>query len=425
MKKIITVILAVALLAALAMPAVADAFTLYASKDGVKVYAKKSTGADVYRRLSKGERVLIEKQSGKWYAILVEDPSGDGQTLGWIQAKYLSSTKPSKQKKEKKKKAPRPTTSPQKEIDRVLSTMQNVEPYEAEVVTKTENGTVALRWQPTTGGRLIRQIVNGKRVKVLAEGDGWSQVSDPESGYTGFMSANYLVPLAEVARNEEDEPEVVEAPEAIEEPEAVEATEAVEAAEADEAPEAGAGLAVEPVAVTWDVNHLPDGTYPVSFDRGDVASLASGIYMNAVHIWSLDLYAADAVEVLAVGDTLVAEGAAHPVNSVEKSEDTVTVNGGLGPEDGYVLIREDEGFYRVDGYDDLPTYTEVGVTTLVLDPDAVYNDSADIEQDPVTARGADIVAAMQGAAYASFYADNTTVTIEGGKVVRIDRTYVP
>ena len=41
MKRIVTVMLAVALLAALALPAVADAFTLYATKDGVKVYAKK------------------------------------------------------------------------------------------------------------------------------------------------------------------------------------------------------------------------------------------------------------------------------------------------------------------------------------------------------------------------------------------------
>ena len=111
-KRIVTVMLAVALLAALALPAVADAFTLYVTKDGVKVYAKKDTGAKVYRRLSKGEKLLIEKKSGNWYAILVQDPSGDGQTLGWIQAKYLSSTKPSKDKKKKTTAAPKATTTP-------------------------------------------------------------------------------------------------------------------------------------------------------------------------------------------------------------------------------------------------------------------------------------------------------------------------
>ena len=36
----------------------------------------------------------------------------------------------------------------------MLGTMREVEPYDAEVVTKTEKGTVALRWQPTTNGKL-------------------------------------------------------------------------------------------------------------------------------------------------------------------------------------------------------------------------------------------------------------------------------
>ena len=104
-KRIVTVMLAVALLAALALPAVADAFTLYVTKDGVKVYAKKDTGAKVYRRLSKGEKLLIEKKSGSWYAILVQDPSGDGQTLGWVQAKYLAPPSPPRRRK---RRPPRP-----------------------------------------------------------------------------------------------------------------------------------------------------------------------------------------------------------------------------------------------------------------------------------------------------------------------------
>ena len=114
MKRVITVILAVALIAALALPAMADAFTLYVNSNGVKVYAKKDTSSKVYGKLSKGQKVLIEKKSGKWYAILVQDPSGDGQTLGWIQAKYLSTTKPSKDRKKKTTPAPRPRRCPRR-----------------------------------------------------------------------------------------------------------------------------------------------------------------------------------------------------------------------------------------------------------------------------------------------------------------------
>ena len=117
MKKAITVILAIALLAALALPAVADAFTLYVTRSGVRVYAKKSTSSEVYHKLSKGQKVLIEKKSGSWYAILVEDPEG-GQMLGWVQAKYLSTTKPSRKKKSSQSTPATVTPSSTKEIER-------------------------------------------------------------------------------------------------------------------------------------------------------------------------------------------------------------------------------------------------------------------------------------------------------------------
>jgi len=405
MKRVITVVLAVALLVALAAPAIADAFTLYATQSGVKVYAKKSTSAKVYRKLSRGEKVLIEKKSGKWYAILVEDPSGDGQTLGWIQAKYLSTTKPSKEKKKAATKAPKATVSPQKEINRVLDTMRSVTPYEAEVVTRTENGTVALRRQPTTNGALIRQIINGSHLQVLAEGDGWNQVSDPQTGSIGYMASKYLVERSQVAN---DEAEAYESE--------------VDGTQADDA---GEGRTVAPIDVSLNVNSLPDGDYPVSFDRGDVASLASGIYMNAVHIYAMDLYPADAIRALAVGDAVVAEGRSIVVNSVELNGDSVEVNGGLDADGGYVFGPQGGGMYRVYGYDDLATYTDLGITTLVLEDNAVFTDASDIDGQPVAVMGEAIVDALHSATLDAFYADNTTVTLKGGKVVRIDRRYVP
>jgi len=405
MKRIVTVMLAVALLAALALPAVADAFTLYATKDGVKVYAKKDTDAKVYRRLSKGEKVLIEKKSGSWYAILVQDPSGDGQTLGWIQAKYLSTTKPSKEKKKKATQAPKTTVSPQKEINRLLDTMRDVTPYDAEVVTKTERGTVALRRQPSTAGQQILSLVNGSPLRVLAEGEGWFQVSDPASGHTGYMSSKYIVRSTEVADD------------------AV-ADDLDAAADADEAVRDG-GRTVAPIEVTVDVNRLPDGEYPVAFDRGDVARLASGTYMNAVHVCAMEVYAADDIENLAEGDTVVIAGSAIPVSTVTSDGSMVQINGGTGAVDGCDFRQNADGTWRVSGYDNLPIYTELGVTTLMVDESAVFTDAADIHSDPVTSDYDSLVDAMQGAAFDGFYADNTTVTVRSGRVVRIDRVFVP
>ena len=94
MKKALALILMIALVITLAAAASADAFVLYAARDGVKVYADKSTAAQVYKTLSRGDSVLIEDSVTGWYATLVMDPSGDGQTLGWIQAADLVTTPP-------------------------------------------------------------------------------------------------------------------------------------------------------------------------------------------------------------------------------------------------------------------------------------------------------------------------------------------
>ena len=401
MKKAITVILAIALLAALALPAVADAFTLYVTQSGVRVYAKKSTSAKVYHKLSRGQKVLIEKKSGSWYAILVEDPEG-GQTLGWIQAKYLSTTKPSRKKKSSQSTTAAVTSSSAKEIERVLGTMREVETYDAEVVTKTEKGTVALRRKPTQAGQLIIHLANGTALRVLAEGEDWFQVTEPASGRTGYMASRYIVRTADLADDGDED------------------TGAAQAVIPTDGPRE-----VKPIVVMLDINHLPDGAYPVSFDRGDAARLASGTYMNAVHIYGMDLYDAADLESLAAGDTVIVEGRTVAVTSVENRGDDILVNGGLDTADGCQFTRNDDGRYRVNGLNDLPTYTELGVTSLVVDESAVFTDSADIESDPVTVQYDGIIDAIQGATFSDFSASNTTVTIKSGKVVRIDRTYVP
>ena len=188
---------------------------------------------------------------------------------------------------------------------------------------------------------------------------------------------------------------------------------------------ANAAKTVAPQTYEMDVNALADGIYPVSFDRGDVLSGTSGIYMNAVHIFTEDWYDLVDINTLAVGDTLVVEGEPLEVKSVENREGTVVVNGGLD-EGGVELIgEEDTNGYRVWGFDDLATYTEQGVTTLVIDPSATYTDASDIDGEPVTASYDGIVEAMQSSDNDSFGPSSTTVRIEAGKVVEINRIYVP
>ena len=186
----------------------------------------------------------------------------------------------------------------------------------------------------------------------------------------------------------------------------------------------GAARVAAPRPVDVDPAALPDGTYPVAFNPGDILSGASGVFMNAVHVYALDTYDPAAVEGLALGDTLVVSGESIAVETVKRRGDTVTVN--RGTRNACALrYRADLDAYVIDGDDDLPTYTERGLTTLTLDPSAVFTDSWDIDSAPVTVEYAAIVPALQESPNRWFDPYSTTVTIQNGRVVRIERVYVP
>ncbi len=182
---------------------------------------------------------------------------------------------------------------------------------------------------------------------------------------------------------------------------------------------------IAPVAASVDVNALPDGTYPVSFDRGDILGGASGIFMNAVHIYTQDWYDIVDVNTLKVGDTILVEGEEVPVLALEQTEYGLEVNRDQEARDFYLAGEEDTNGFAVHGLDDMTTYTEQGVTTLLVDPAATFTDAWDIESEPVTVTADGIVEAMQASANDSFTPYNTTVRIEGGKVVEINRVFVP
>lgn len=182
---------------------------------------------------------------------------------------------------------------------------------------------------------------------------------------------------------------------------------------------------VAPIPVDVDVNRLPDGTWPVAFDKGDIFSGATGVYMNGVHIYTEDRYAPEDVEALAAGDSIQVNAEALEVKSVDFNGDVI-INGDQDGVRGAVLrFDEANGAYRVVGDDDLPTYTELGVTTLMIDENTAYTDVSDPTQNPIIVRGADIVDVIaKSEEGVAFDANNTRVTVENGRVVSISHLYI-
>lgn len=178
---------------------------------------------------------------------------------------------------------------------------------------------------------------------------------------------------------------------------------------------------------------LPDGTYHISFESDKVWVGERKNTINDAVVYDYDRYTAPEIEALREGDTIAThlngteEITALTVESIERENDYVTINGGI-EEGGIDLCKEDD-YYRTLTWDDFPVYYEVGVAKqLVMADDIELSDgAADFEADPVIVKGDRAVCdAMSNEEDGyGWNAGNTTVTIQNGEMTHADRIWVP
>ena len=184
-----------------------------------------------------------------------------------------------------------------------------------------------------------------------------------------------------------------------------------------ETAETTAGKVIEPMFESLGDDVIPDGIYDVTFDP---ASLADGILSFTVY--SEDIYDIVDIATLETGDTIVIAGEPVPVETLELDEDDDLMINGI-----WLLhaFEEDNG-WKVVQEDDYPTWTERDDVTLPPAANVVYTDSSVLDQDPVTVTGAsEIAAAIASSEDASFSQYNTSIRVENGEVVEINRAYMP
>lgn len=168
------------------------------------------------------------------------------------------------------------------------------------------------------------------------------------------------------------------------------------------------------------------------------ASITSGVQDGKLtaKVFSYDRYKKEDIENLAVGDkiTFHEEGAAwnqvvnDAVTSIEKNDEyhLVSINGGMEQPSGLDLKLEDDDTYRTMTFDDYPLYYEMGEKTMPLAEDVVLKDSsADPQAEAVETTGADAVAAAINADADNWTTYNTTLVVQGGKVLEVRRIWVP
>ncbi len=177
---------------------------------------------------------------------------------------------------------------------------------------------------------------------------------------------------------------------------------------------------VEPIYTAIDLVEPEDGIYTVAFEP---ANLHDGVL--GLSILTEDCYDILDIATLDVGDVIMIGGLDYMVESLERG-DSLLINGGLD-NGGWTLWSYDEdNCWKVAIENDYPTWTGRGVTDLVLSDEVTFTDGWDIEKDPVTVTGEQAVAkaiAETGMDY--FGPENTTIRTEGGKIVEINRYYMP
>lgn len=189
--------------------------------------------------------------------------------------------------------------------------------------------------------------------------------------------------------------------------------------------QAESGKTIAPMANDIDVNSLPDGIYPVAFDLVDVQADEGGVVINNAHIFTRDWYDIVDVNTLEVGDSIIVEGEPVEVLTLTRDDFGIAVNEGQDARAFYLVTPEDSNGYTILGMNDLGTYTDHGATALTFDAAATFTDAWDIEKDPVTVDYDGIAEALRTTENDSFIADNTTVRVEAGKVVALNRAYMP
>ena len=190
----------------------------------------------------------------------------------------------------------------------------------------------------------------------------------------------------------------------------------------------------EPInLLTWTLDDLDD-TQTITFVS---AAITSGVQDGKLtaKVFSCDIYKKEEIENLAVGDkiTFHEEGAVWnqcvitEVKSIERNDQhhLVSINGGMEQPGGLDLKLEDD-IYRTMTFDDYPLYYEMGEKTMPLAEDVVLKDSsADPQAEAVETTGADAVAAAINADPDNWTTYNTTLVVQGGKVLEVRRIWVP
>ena len=181
---------------------------------------------------------------------------------------------------------------------------------------------------------------------------------------------------------------------------------------------------VTPLPTTISLDTLDECAVAVSLEEGDAYVDDTGVMRMAVTVYVYDLYDMVDMSLLKEGDSIVILEEEILITSIERTESgAVLLNGGLD-NGGYEFGHDNSGVFYQIGYSDVKSYYPIGEVTLQVSQDFKFVDSSNLDEESVTYYPGDFLNNDAGIMY-YFAPDNTSIVIEDGVVIEMNRIYTP
>ena len=181
---------------------------------------------------------------------------------------------------------------------------------------------------------------------------------------------------------------------------------------------------INPLPETLDVNALDNCTVAVSLEKGNAYVDDSGKMVMDVTVYSYELYDMVDISTLEENDVIVRQNKEVKITGLERLDSgLVRINGG-DEEGGFDLASNDSTIYYESGMNDAKAYYELGKATIPVSVDFRYFDESEPEKEEKSYYPGDFLTDDAGIEY-NFTPNNTSIVIENGYIIRMNKVYIP
>ena len=181
---------------------------------------------------------------------------------------------------------------------------------------------------------------------------------------------------------------------------------------------------ISPLPETIDINALDNCTVAISLEKGGAYVNDSGKMVMDVTVYSYELYDIVDIASLKENDVILRKNEEVKVTEIERLETgLVRINGGE-ENGGFDLVSNDSTEYYESGMNDIKAYYELGSVTLPVSDEFEYVDESDLDADAKKYFAEDFLKDDVGIEY-NFSPNNTSIVIENGTIIKMNKTYMP